>query len=81
MSLAPKYYNRLVTREEYGDTRALIKELKQDTERILTAVDLLAKKYDKFHAEMAANIAAHDRFEESITDIKKRLTLLEKKIL
>ncbi len=44
---------------------------KEDVNKILTAVDDIAKKFDDHNIEHVANQAAHDRFEERITQIEK----------
>jgi hypothetical protein len=58
-------------------TKDDIKELKRematktDVDKILAAVDGIAKKHQDFEAELAANLGAHDRFEERITKLEK----------
>ena len=78
MTLTPEQFNKLATKDDLDKIR---KEMtnKDDLNKVLSAVDVLAKKFDNFHAEMAANQAAHDRFEKDINDLKKRILLLESK--
>ena len=84
MSLTPEQFNKLATKEDLNqvqnDLKNLEKKTSKDKDEILTAVDGLAKKFDNFHAELAANRSAHDRFEKSISDLKKRVGELERKI-
>jgi hypothetical protein len=78
MTITPKQFDKLVTKDDLKKL-ANKKEMHNKFDQVLTAVDGLAKKFDNFHAEMAANQAAHDRFESSISDLKKRVRLLERK--
>lgn len=84
MSLTPEQFNQLATKDDLNQVKNNLKNLEEKTSRdkdeILTAVDGLAKKFDNFHAELAANQAAHDRFEKSISDLKKRIGELERKV-
>ena len=63
MSLTPEQFNKLTTRKEHLELKQQVdeidKKLDQKFDQVLTAVDGLAKKFDNFHAEMAANQAAH----------------------
>jgi hypothetical protein len=79
MTLTPKQFNLLATKEDLKEfaTKA---DMDEKFDKVLTAVDGLAKKFDNFHAEMAANQAAHDRFEEAITELKSRMTQVERKL-
>ncbi len=84
MSLTPEQFNKLATKKDVEGIKTELKDFKkdffQDKNEVLNAIDGLAKKFDNFHAELAANQAAHDRFDKTITDLKKRIRNLEKKI-
>ncbi|MFA5318658.1 MAG: hypothetical protein WC323_04300 [Patescibacteria group bacterium] len=47
-------------------------DLDQAVDKIITAVDGLAKKTEKVQDEQTANIAAHDRFEGRITKLEQQ---------
>jgi predicted nuclease with TOPRIM domain len=79
MPITPEQF-REILKETVNDELNPIKEkIDQNHDEVMGAVDGLAKKFDNFHAEMAANQAAHDRFEKNFADIKKRLSVLEQK--
>lgn len=54
------------------DIKELKREManKEDINKILAAVDGIAKKHQDFEAELAANLGAHDRFEARITKLE-----------
>jgi len=79
MALTPKQFNKLATKDDLK-LFATRKELDEKFDNILTAVDGLAKKFDNFSAEMAANQAAHDRYEEAIMELKNKVRVLERKV-
>lgn len=70
MTLTPEQFNKLVTKE-YLDERLENMATKDDVDKILTAVDGIAKKHQDFETELAANLGAHDRFETRITKLEK----------
>jgi uncharacterized coiled-coil DUF342 family protein len=80
MNTEDKIIQKLVEHDEKLSFLATKSEMDEKFDKVLTAVDGLAKKFDNFRAEMAANQAAHDRFEESIAELKSRMTQLERKI-
>ena len=53
---------------------------KKDINKILTAVDGIAKKHQDFETELAANQGAHDRFEEKFIKTDKRIKVVERKL-
>ncbi len=55
------------------DIKELKREIatKEDINKILTAVDGIAKKHQDFETELAANLGAHDRFETRIARLEK----------
>ena len=77
MTLTPEQFNLLATKD---DLRDLEDKMATKFDVVLTAVDGLAKKFDNFSAEMAANQAAHDRYEEALATLKSRVTALERKL-
>lgn len=79
MTLTPEQFEKLVTKDDLNE-RLSDMATKQDVNTILTAVDGLAKKFDKFDGEMTANQAAHDRYEESIKELKTKVRILEAKV-
>ena len=76
MTLTSEQFNLLATKD---DLRDFEDKMATKIDVVLTAVDGLAKKFDNFSAEMAANQAAHDRYEEAITNLKSRISALERK--
>ena len=80
MTLSPEQFAKISTKEDLAELEEKMDhKMDQKIDKVLNAVDGLAKKFDNFHAEMAANQAAHDRFEESIAELKKRVGQLERK--
>ena len=82
MTLTPEQFNKLATKEDLKDLEEKIvskEEFREFKSDVLGAVDGLAKKFDNFSAEMAANRAAHERFEEAIDSLKNRVSVLERK--
>ncbi|MBI2459132.1 MAG: hypothetical protein HYV53_01095 [Parcubacteria group bacterium] len=79
MSLTPEQFNKLATKE---DLKELKQEMatKEDINKILTAVDGVAKKHQNFEVEMAANVGAHERFEKKFIKTNKRVKVLEKEL-
>lgn len=79
MTLTPKQFNKLATKKDL-EVFATRHELNEKFDTILASVDGLAKKFDNFSAEMAANQAAHERYEKAITELKTKVRVLERKI-
>lgn len=83
MSLTPEQFNKLVTKEYFEEKLAEKLEnmaTKEDVNKILTAVDGIAHKHQRFEVEMAANLGAHDRLEKKFTETNGRVEVLEKKL-
>lgn len=78
MPLTPEQFNLLATKEDLKDIKMEM-TTKEDTNKVLTAVDGLAKNFDNFSAEMAANQAARDCYENALQDLKTRVRMLESK--
>jgi len=74
MTLTPEQFNLLATKEDLKNfvTKEDLREVKND---ILSAIDGLAKEVKDMKEEQVFNIAAHDRFEERITRVEKKLNL------
>ena len=49
-------------------------------DKLLTNVDGIARNFQKFEVELAANQGGHQRFEKRFIKIEKRLDLLEKAV-
>ena len=82
MPLTPEQFNKLVTKDYFEEKLSEKLEnmaTKEDVNKILTAVDGIAHKHQKFEVELAANVGAHDRFEKKFTKADKRVEILEKK--
>lgn len=79
MSITPEQFKKIIQETVRDELRPIQEKMDKNHNEITGDVDGLAKKFDNFHAEMAANQAAHDRFEKSFSDIKKRLSALEQK--
>jgi hypothetical protein len=79
MTLSPEQFNLLATKEDLSNflTRD---EFNYKFDKILTAVDGLAKGFDNFRAEMASNQSAHDRFEESISRLNDKTKSIANKL-
>ena len=78
MTLTPEQFNKLVTKEDLDDKLENL-ATKEDVNKILTAVDGIAKKHEDFKTELASNQGAHDRMSETITDHEIRMKKLELK--
>jgi hypothetical protein len=78
MTLTPKQFNLLATKD---DLKKLEEKLDQKFEgkfdKILTAVDVLAKNVQNFQEELLSNQVAHDRMQKYIESLDKRLTRVE----
>ena len=79
MPLTPEQFNKLVTKDDL-DNRLENIATKEDVQKILSAVDGIAKKHKDFETELAANLGAHDRFDEKFTKTNGRMETLEKKL-
>ncbi|MDP2709135.1 MAG: hypothetical protein Q8O93_03755 [bacterium] len=78
MTLTPEQFNKLVTKEYFEEK---LKDLstKEDINKVLAAVDGIAKKHKDFEVELAANQGAHDRMSEYIKKHETRIKKLELK--
>lgn len=81
MTLTPEQFNILATKEDIKE--AIIESEERMTkkiDKILTAVDGIAKNFQKFDQELVANQGAHDRFEETFAKTDKRIEVIEDKL-
>jgi len=79
MALTPEQFNKLVTKDEFNEFKDEMMDMKKDVKKILNSVDSIAKKHQDFDAELAANLGAHNRFEEKFTKNDDRIKVIEKK--
>ena len=79
MTLTPKQFNKLVTKDEFNEFKGEMMEMKGDVSKILTAVDGLAKSVKDIKTEMASNQGAHDRLADNINNHEVRIKKLEYK--
>jgi len=70
MALSPEQFSKLVTKDEFNDFKKDFKKIDGKIDKILTAVDGIAKKHKDFETELVANQGAHDRFEGRIKKLE-----------
>jgi peptidoglycan hydrolase CwlO-like protein len=75
MTLTFEQFNQLATKDDLSGIKEHISDMDNKVDLMINSVDGLAKKINDFHAEMASNQAAHDRFENRFTRIKNHLSL------
>ncbi|KKS33630.1 MAG: hypothetical protein UU95_C0026G0014 [Parcubacteria group bacterium GW2011_GWC2_42_12] len=81
MTLTPKQFSILATKDDVKEAIIASEErMTKKIDKILTAVDGIAKNFQKFEVESAANVGAHDRFEKRFTETNGRVEVLEKKL-
>ena len=73
MTLTPEQFNKLVTKQEHEELKEDVLEIKKDVKQVLCSVDGIAKKFNDHKTEHVANIAAHDRFQGEINNIKEHV--------
>ena len=74
MTLTPEQFNLLATKEDLKNFPTK-DEMNEKFDQVLTAIDGLAKSVKDMKEEQVFNIAAHDRFEERITRVEKKINL------
>lgn len=79
MTLTPKQFNKLVTKDELNELKGEVLEMKGDVRKVLTVVDGLAKSVKDFHSEIASNQGAHGRMSDKIAGHEIRIKKLEYK--
>ena len=71
MTLTPEQFNKISTKD---DVERAIREseerLGMKIDRVLSAVDGIAKRHEDFEKELTANQAAHDRFEKRFAGLE-----------
>jgi len=76
MTLTPEQFNILATKDDVKKEILESEErIREDINRVLTAVDGLAKKTENVETEQTANLGAHDRYEKRLTNIEGHLNL------
>ncbi len=69
MTISPEQFNKIAMKEDLEKfyTKA---EMDDKFDKVLTAIDGLAKKVDNISHEFVSNQVAHDRFETRITKLE-----------
>ena len=79
MTLTPEQFNKLSTKEDLDKFK---QEMRQDNiskKDFHSLMDVVIKKLDNIEHSFISNMAAHDRFEESIVTLKDKVAILEQK--
>ena len=74
MIITPKQFNQLVTKKEFCELKNKVKGIKQDTKKILTSVDGLAKRFDTIETESKMDKLAHDRIQKQVDKLELKTT-------
>ena len=74
MSLTPEQFNKIALKDDLKDF-ATRDELNQKFDSVLSAVDAVMHKLDNIEHSFVSNMAAHDRFEQRISNIEVHLGL------
>jgi hypothetical protein len=74
MTLTPEQFNLLATKEDLK-SYATLDDVRNFKDEVLTAVDKVMTKLDVIEHAFVSNQAAHDRFEQRITNIEQHLGL------
>lgn len=74
MNINPEQFNKLVLKEDLKDF-AKRNELNDKFDSVLNAVDNVVQKLDNIEHAFVSNLAAHDRFEQRISNIEQHLGL------
>jgi tetrahydromethanopterin S-methyltransferase subunit G len=80
MTLTPEQFNKLATKEDLKKFYTK-NEMDEKFDKVLTAVDGVAKKLENIETELLSNQVAHDRFENRFVIIEKRLDKVEAKVI
>jgi hypothetical protein len=78
MTLTPEQFNKLLTKKEFEERMKdyyTKPEMDQKFDQVLGAVDGVVKKLDVIEHAFVSNQAAHDRFEQRISNIESHLGL------
>jgi peptidoglycan hydrolase CwlO-like protein len=77
MTLTPEQFSKLVTKDEHNELKRQVDKIDKNVEKLVTAVDGLAKKFDKFDQELTMIVSAHDRFQGKLDNHEIRIKKLE----
>ena len=78
---AVRAFNIFSTKEDLKELRQdITQEISEKIDKVLTAIDGVAKEQQDSRMERTANIGAHDRIEADIVKTNKRVTVVEKRI-
>ncbi|MBU4216324.1 hypothetical protein L6270_02035 [Candidatus Parcubacteria bacterium] len=75
MSLTPEQFNKLATKKDFDDLEQRIDEKFLDKKEFHSVMDAVVKKLDNIEHAFVSNQAAHDRFEQRISRIEKKLEI------
>ncbi len=73
MTLTPEQFNKLATKDDLKNLEQKVDGLAENVSYLVTAVDGIVHEMKNINSELTANIGAHDRFEDRITKIEKKL--------
>ena len=77
MTLTPEQFNKIVTKDDLEEAIKKSEErISLKIDKVLTAVDGIAKKHKDFDEEMASNQVAHDRYEVRISHLEGKETVV-----
>lgn len=72
MSLTPKQFNLLATKEDLNELRQEMTTKKEHNE-VMNTLDAVMVKLDNIEHAFVSNLAAHDRFEERISRLENHV--------
>ena len=75
MSLTPEEFNKIASKNDLDRVEGKIDVLEVKFDKMMSVLDGVAKDLKDIKSDRVANMAAHDRFEERITVIEKKLEL------
>jgi len=77
MTVTPEQFNKLVTRDEFSENSARtderFDELNEKMDIVIGMLEKSAKKDADHETEHISNIAAHDRFQRDIDQLKTQI--------
>lgn len=72
MTLTPKQFNLLATKEDLNELRQEMITKKEHNE-VMNTLDAVMVKLDNIEHAFVSNLAAHDRFEERISRLENHV--------
>ncbi|MFH1427484.1 MAG: hypothetical protein ABIG60_03060 [Patescibacteria group bacterium] len=72
MPLTPEEFNKLVTKDDHNRLENKVDQLNGKFDNMMDTLDGIAVGVKDIKSEQAANLGAHDRFEERINKIEKQ---------